>query len=247
MKKRCISLILSVILLFSLALPAWAEQPEQPVELRSPKEVLNFGLRNSNGPLSITKGVLTTGSSTQEVYLICLSGAGYDITRYNNFIEFLESAASVPTLYLRTLKKAVKSTVPAGSSLIFTGHSLGGTTAQQFAADREMRSRYNILNVCACGSPYILELQREGTLHRLSDVLDPIPQISLALFLNLFLDISYENGGYFGKLELAHAKSYYNSSVWDHYDCLGVKNGSARFTCLPSDVVNFSLKISLFG
>lgn len=248
MKKRFIALLLAMLLLLTLSLPAFADteeptEPEEPITLSNPRETLYYGLREGNGPISITKYVLYMDQQPRPVYLIALTGAGYNPLNHNNFAEFIMSSVSLPTGYLRYVKNAARDIIPQGATVLLIGHSLGGTTAQQFAADKEMRSRYEILNVCTCGSPYIVELNREGSLHRLGEILDIVPVLSLAGPLNLFLDINYELGGFSGQFKLPHETSYYFSSVWDKYDCLGVKGGSAYLVALPSDTLNFTLRM----
>ena len=106
-----------------------------------------------------------------------------------------------------------------------------------------MRDRYEILNVLACGAPTVVAFGREGSLHRLADICDPIAHISLAGPVNLFYNVSYGNSKLLLEFENPHAKSYYSESTWAGYDCLGIKGGSAYLTCSNSDCVNFSLKL----
>ena len=243
--KRSIKRILSLLIVLALAAAlfpcSFAEDAENEVTLKDPTEVLTYGLREGNGPLFITKGVLHRGEREEVAYLIALSGAGYNILAKNDFVNFFLSACSLPTDYLATVKKAAIKYIPAGSNVILAGHSLGGTTAQQFAGDRAMRERYNIINVLTCGSPEIVLLKREGSLHRLADVLDFVPVISLAGPVNLFLDISYELSSVILQAKLPHEYSYYEDDCWRRYDCLGVKGGNAFFTCSPEDCVSLSL------
>ncbi len=238
--KRIFSLILALVLTAAL-MPCAFAAGESTVS--TPAQVLNFGLRGGHGPVSITKATLHQGEQTDEVYLIALGGADLSVTQQNNYTAFFCSAMSIPTLYLETVKNAALKTIPEGAKVILAGHSVGGTVAQQFAGDKEMRSRYEILNVLACGSPAVVLFQREGSLHRLADAMDPVAHLSLAGLVNFFYNVSYENSKLLLELENPHAKSYYMESVWTGYDCLGVRGGSAYLTCKDSDCVSFSLKL----
>ncbi|WP_327250747.1 lipase family protein [Streptomyces sp. NBC_01244] len=58
------------------------------------------------------------------------------------------------TTYTRAARKLlVRAGVPAGSELMIVGHSLGGMTAMNLAADVEFSSRYRLTHVIAVGSP----------------------------------------------------------------------------------------------
>ncbi|MCX5409402.1 hypothetical protein OHA37_36805 [Streptomyces sp. NBC_00335] len=58
------------------------------------------------------------------------------------------------TTYTRAARKLlVRAGVPAGSELMIVGHSLGGMTAMNLAADVEVSSRYQLTHVIAVGSP----------------------------------------------------------------------------------------------
>ncbi|MDK9495551.1 lipase family protein [Streptomyces katrae] len=58
------------------------------------------------------------------------------------------------TTYTRAAKKLLlRAGVPAGSELMLVGHSLGGLTAMNLAADVDVASEYRITHVIALGSP----------------------------------------------------------------------------------------------
>ena len=237
MKKRIIALILTLILALTLVPSALADD----TTVSNPAQVLKFGLRGGHGPMSITKGTLHGNYRVREVYLVCLSGANLSFTRKDNFDAFFASALSIHSEYYATAKKNILKTVPDGANIIFAGHSAGGNVAQQLACDSTIRAKYTIINTLACGSPEVIAIGREGTLHRLCDALDPVPYISLAFPANFFLEISYQWGDY-SKLQNPHADSYYNEKAWSNFDCLGNRNGVSYFTCNYNDCVSFSLK-----
>ncbi|MET9885672.1 hypothetical protein ABZZ20_21550 [Streptomyces sp. NPDC006430] len=58
------------------------------------------------------------------------------------------------TTYTRAAKKLLqRAGVPAGSELMIVGHSLGGLTAMNLAADVEVASSYRVTHVVTLGSP----------------------------------------------------------------------------------------------
>ena len=101
--------------------------------------------------------------------------------------------------------------------------------AQQFAADKEMKKHYQILNTLTMGSPYVITAKREGELHRMADSGDAVPYLSPALAMNALLgDYNYERCGYFGNPGAAHFDSYMYAEKWSVYDCFGIKGGSSK-------------------
>ncbi|MBW5483178.1 lipase family protein [Streptomyces bambusae] len=58
------------------------------------------------------------------------------------------------TTYTRALRKLLRRAgVPAGSDLMIVGHSLGGLTAMNLAADEELAATFRITHVITLGSP----------------------------------------------------------------------------------------------
>lgn len=236
--KRILSVILVAVLAIALVPCAFAANT-----VSTPTQVLTYGLRSGHGHASIAQGVLYRGEQTDDVYLISLGGADLSVTQKNNFTAFFASAMSLPTFYFETMKDAILANVPEGSKILFAGHSVGGTVAQQLAGDKTLRSKYEIINVLACGAPTVVVFEREGALHRLADVFDPIAQISLAGPVNFFYQVSYENSGALLQLENPHAKSYYQADTWSGYDCLGVKGGNAYLVFTNPNWVSISLDL----
>lgn len=164
------------------------------------------------------------------VYVIGLMGSDFstDKANINCLQNCIRSGFSSNNSYLAELKKKATESIPQNSNIILIGHSLGGMIAQQFASDKEMKDRYNILNVVCMGSPYVITGKREGDIHRISDSGDAVPYLSPALITNAFLgNYEYECCGYFGDPGNAHIQSYLTSEKWAGYDCLGVKGGAA--------------------
>ena len=241
--KKAAAIALAVLMAASALAPGAFAAKSGTVTATNPAQVLRLGLRSGFGPLTIAKTTLHRGDTEEEVYLIAIGGAQLSLNQMNNYSTFIASALSLPTVCLTMVINAAKATIPEGSKVMLIGHSVGGNIAQQFAAEIGMRKRYEIINTLACGSPVVLTLGREGQLHRLCDLQDPIPQISLATLLNTFLHIGYEWSGMLFKLQNPHGDSYYREDVWGGYDCLGVKGGDAYLTCNYADCVGFSLKL----
>lgn len=240
-KKRIVSLLLAVLTLAALLPGAFADNT---VTASNPAQVLDLALRSGYGPLTIARTELHRGRGTEEVYLIAVSGAKLSLSRANSYPAFIISALSLPSACLAMVIDAVKKTVPAGSKIMLIGHSVGGNIVQQFAAELGMRKRYEIINTVTCGSPLVLTLGCEGGLHRLCDLRDPIPMLSLATALNLFVCANYGVSGSF--LLNPHAESYYREDIWGGYDCLGVKGGNAYLTCDMGSLVAFPLTLFPF-
>lgn len=57
--------------------------------------------------------------------------------------------------YIKAVVKAMKKNIPAGSDVVFYGHSLGGMIAQEAAADKTIKRMYNVTNTVTFGSPLI--------------------------------------------------------------------------------------------
>ena len=196
---------------------------------------VGYSYRQPNGPISITKAELKTKSwwiftKTETVYVVCLSGTDLAFNQSTGVWTDLLAGFEQNNCYIRNVRKAILSAVPAGSNLVFAGHSLGGMVAQQAAADSTIKSRYNVLNTVTFGSPLINGLTREGVVKRLGDTNDVVPYLSVSTLLNVVWQASglnRENGGYGLDVVSAHTDSYQRAAVWGAYDVTGTKNGSA--------------------
>jgi len=232
--KRSVSVLLVLVLLLSLMPSAFAAG-RRTVTLKTAPE-LRCALRSDLGPINITKAVLNRDGTSEDIYLVLLSGVRSPLVNPNNIASCVTSFLSAPSPYLEKLYSVCKEQIPEGSKIVFSAHSLGGMVAQQFAATPSMKERYEILNITAYGSPLVAAIGREGSLHRLVDTSDPVAQISLLLVYNSLSEVSYEDGGYRFAPSSAHTKSYSRSDVWGGYDCFGVKGGNASITYDPADM-----------
>ena len=105
--------------------------------------------------------------------------------------------------------------------------------SQQLAADKEVKDKYEVLNVVAFGSPMLNGINREGEVSRLGDTSDVVPYLSGSMFNNTIwavMGLNRENGGYGTAVVDAHCQSYLRDDVWGAYDVTGVKNGSKTLT-----------------
>ena len=236
MKKRIISLLLVLLLSLSLCPAVFASSGQS---LENAAQVTTVVTGND---FTITKGTLRRGDVSEPVYLITLHGTTDGLSKHNNAVNYLLGLVPLNNSYFQFAKKTIlKNITEPNAKLLLAGHSQGGMVAQMLAGDAEMRSRYEIINVLACGSPYIPQLKREGTLHRLANLLDPIPVISSTMFGNYLLYVSFEASRPYSTLVGYHT-NYEDEAVWGKYDCLGVKNGGAVFTP-ETGTLEFSLKI----
>jgi hypothetical protein len=188
----------------------------------------------SAGPISITEGRMTYntywGSEDKEVYVVALSGTDSIVENQTTTIkEDLLSGFELSNEYEKNVKNAIIDRIPAGSNIIFAGHSLGGMVAQQLAADKYIKDNYEVLNTVTFGSPLIKGFTREGMVKRLGDTSDKNTFYSISSVLNIvwqYAGVNHEDGGYNGDSPVAHCDSYLREDVWGSYDCAGEKRGS---------------------
>lgn len=229
MKKKIFLILISAVLIaLSCGLPCYASNS---YTIANVNDAMNFIVKHEN-VITVRKASLYTAEKyVGKVYLIALRGSDFtwnkeDLNRTQNC---LKSGFSFNTDYLEAVKNEAISKIPEGSFVVLIGHSLGGMIAQQFSADKEMKSRYNIINTLTMGSPFVITGKREGDLHRMADSGDAVPYLSPVLVANAFLgNYTYECCGYFGNPGEAHVDSYLYAEEWVEYDCFGVKNGTSK-------------------
>jgi len=238
MPKRIVSLFLVLSLAFTLCSFSLADKAEEPVVLNNALELISFCDDIHRGQINLVKAQLYRSDSPEEVYLIYLNGTGFDFKKLNNPIASIACGLSITTDYLRTLITAAENEIPEGSKIVLAGHSLGGMIAQQFAADPEMKERYEIINILAAGSPIVATGIREGSINRIADGADVVPYLTLNVLRNLLYHINREFSGTLFAYD-AH-QSYFTSAVWAQYDCFGVKGGNVKISCRESDFIFYN-------
>lgn len=179
------------------------------------------------GPISITKGVLTKNGKAQDVYLVVL----YGMVSLDGVVNDMDTAQKAilgkDNAYLQLVVKLIKENIPKNSNIMLTGGSLGGMVAQQVASNSDIKKNYNIVNTITFGSPYI-NGTKEGTVVRLADKADAVPKMSVSLnFFAVNKNYFVEDGGYGLDSSTAHGWSYAREDVWGEYDVTGFKNGNA--------------------
>lgn len=230
--KQLIAALLCLTLLFVCACPAFAENAETVCSTAA--ELLDFVIvsKQFTTPLRIVPAVLTQNGESRDVYLVAMLGMKEIAGQVNS------QKGGGTSVYAAFVKEVLLQTVPAGAALVFAGHSLGGMTAQHLRCDKQLQETYEILNVLCGGSPLEeVEAAGEGSLHRLTDVLDMIPYIrstSPCAFVCQIRTAHRENGHYFLNPDGAHNQSYVRNDVWGEYDVFGEKGGSAALRFNPA-------------
>lgn len=228
MVKRILSALCAFIMIFSIA--AFGASAAKSRCVDDVQDAMK--LCRSQATFNIYKGTLyTDGSKVGRVYLIALTGSNmrWDKEDMLSMYSCIKAGTAHDNDYLDAVIESAKKRIPKGSRVALIGHSLGGMVAQQFAADKEMKENYEILNVLTMGSPYIPVIGREGDIHRMVDSGDAIPFFSIAGVGNLWMgNFTYKNNGYFGDPDSAHNLSYNNARAWKAYDCFGIKNGTSK-------------------
>lgn len=229
MKKKIFLILISVVLIFSsYTLPCYASNSQI---ISNVNDAMSFIVEHEEVVTVRKASLYTAGKYVGKVYLIALRGSDFtwDKEDLNRTQNCLKSGFSFNTDYLEAVKNEAIRQIPEGSFVVIIGHSLGGMIAQQFSADKEMKSRYNIINTLTMGSPFVITEKREGNLHRMADSGDAVPYLSPVLVANAFLgNYTYECCGYFGNPGGAHVDSYLYAQEWAEYDCFGVKNGTSK-------------------
>ena len=129
-------------------------------------------------------------------------------------------------IYFDKVKKDMLAAIPAGASVVMTGHSLGGMVAQQIVADKQMKETFEFLNLLNIGSPFVPLEGRECPLRRFADRADIVPWLGRSFKANLKTEKPvFKSNGYFGKIVKAHTDSYRESASWRVYDAFGELNG----------------------
>ncbi len=245
MCKKCLSILLSVLtLLLCCAVPALAEEPRTVLSNAAETNAFVIVSKEFTVPVRLVPAELTENGETENVWLVALLGVKPVKGQVNVTKNTFPAAFNKSNPYYDFVKALLLEKVPAGETLVFACHSLGGMVAQQLRTDPELKAAYEIRNVVTCGSPYIMvkEAEAEGVLHRMADKFDAVPFLSPATLVCLSKQLGTahrEDGGYFFDPDGAHNLSYSRAEIWGGYDALGVPGGSAALSFDPGAVQSF--------
>ena len=235
--KKAVSLFLCLLMAFCFAATVCGASAQTSFTTAS--QLLDFVMvsKSYTTPVRLVPAVLTVDGKERDVWLVALLGMK-DVGGQVN-----SSRGGGTDAYQALVRQVLLDTVPQGAALVFAGHSLGGMTAQLLRADPVLKDNYEIVNVLCGGSPLMdIDGEPEGTLHRLTDILDVIPyirSISICAFVRQIRTAHRESGGYFLNPDGAHNLSYARDDVWGDYDVFGQKGGSAAIRFDAGKVQSF--------
>ncbi|MEL6545729.1 MAG: hypothetical protein AAFQ82_13940 [Myxococcota bacterium] len=195
------------------------------------------------GPISIMPVTVNGDDSFQDgnTYLITISGTEFVEGQATGIGTDANAGFNRNNRLLESVTEAINAAgIPDGADLILAGHSLGGMVAQQAAADRGLKDRFNIRNTVTFGSPLISAGRREGEVRRIADRGDLVPGMSAeAVLMPSWNHFGVERrGGGIHPLR-AHTDSYINEALWDGVDALGRTNGNATLEFEPASRMFF--------
>ncbi|MBW5484505.1 hypothetical protein [Streptomyces bambusae] len=115
--------------------------------------VRNIDAIGTGGTLLVQR---VTGPDDVARYVVQLAGMAAGKLRHDtpqDVLGAIHAVARPSTPYSRAVTKAVRTAVPSGAEIALIGHSLGGITAMNLAADPDFCALYRVLRVVAVGSP----------------------------------------------------------------------------------------------
>lgn len=113
----------------------------------------NIGTVGTGGTLLVQR---VSGPDQVTRYVVQLAGMAADGVRNESpqdLLGAIHAVARPSTPYSRATARALRTVVPTGTEIALIGHSLGGITAMNLAADREFCALYRVTHVVAVGSP----------------------------------------------------------------------------------------------
>ncbi|MFG2750205.1 alpha/beta hydrolase [Streptomyces xanthophaeus] len=113
--------------------------------------IRNIGTIGTGGTLLVQQVAGPDGVTRHVAQLAGMAGLRGESPQ--DLLGALNAVARPATPYSRAVTKALRSAVPSGTELALVGHSLGGITAMNLAADRDFCALYRVTHVVAIGSP----------------------------------------------------------------------------------------------
>ncbi len=113
--------------------------------------VRNIDAVGTDGTLLVQQVAGADGIRRYVVQLAGMSGLSGESPQ--DLLGAVHAVARPATPYSRAVCKALRHVVPSGSEVALVGHSLGGITAMNLAADRDFCAVYRVTHVIAIGSP----------------------------------------------------------------------------------------------
>ncbi|MFF4850818.1 hypothetical protein [Streptomyces sp. NPDC001194] len=113
--------------------------------------VRNIGAVGTDGTLLVQQVVGPDGVQRYVVHLAGMSGVSDKSPQ--DLLGAVHAVARPATPYSRAVAKALRVLIPSGCELALVGHSLGGITAMNLAADRDFCGIHQVTHVVAIGSP----------------------------------------------------------------------------------------------
>ncbi|WP_327280387.1 lipase family protein [Streptomyces sp. NBC_01205] len=113
--------------------------------------VRNIHAVGTDGTLLVQQVAGPDGVGRYVVQLAGMSGVSDESPQ--DLLGAVHAVARPSTPYSRAVSKALRGLIPSGSEVALVGHSLGGITAMNLAADRDFCGIHQVTHVVAIGSP----------------------------------------------------------------------------------------------
>ncbi|MFH7594415.1 lipase family protein [Streptomyces racemochromogenes] len=116
--------------------------------------VNDIGALGNHGLVLLRRVACADGAVRHVLLLPGTSFALLSNSTPQDLVGAFDGCLRTDTTYTRAVKKLLtRAGVPAGSELMLIGHSLGGLTAMNLAADVDVASEYRVTHVVTLGSP----------------------------------------------------------------------------------------------
>ncbi|GAU65789.1 Syd protein [Streptomyces sp. NBRC 110611] len=115
--------------------------------------VRNIGTLGTGGMLLVQR---VAGPDSVTRYVVQLAGMATDAISKDSpqdVLGAIHAVARTSTPYSRAVARALRTLVPSGTDIALIGHSLGGITALNLAADPDFCALYRVTHSVAIGSP----------------------------------------------------------------------------------------------